>query len=253
LKASLKIIPHNQFRVGLVGFMILLALFIYYNQLYTSLARVNEALAAEFESKEALLHDFQARGYNDIAGLAEQEKIIRSQIENLHDEVPGYLDEPGVLVDIYRLVRENNLGAEKIVFDQYQQDNGFGRLPFDLTVDGNASSVYCFIKQLEGFHRLIRVGEVEFKPDNGGWVSCRVRAEFYVLGEPDSEPRVHSFSLNKTDAEPAYSILQPTLGNGSNFGGTTGNKTNTANPTENRPSVNDDEDNQNIPDIPFTK
>lgn len=195
-----------------------LLLYLYYDQVYTRQMQEVKSLSAELEARQAMLNDYLARGYDDIAGLNEQKEETRAKIENLHVRVPDHLGEAAILVDIHYLVRENNLYAETLSFENFQEEEGFGRLPVSLTAEGAQIDVYRFIDQLENFYRKIRVASVEFIPAGGNWVTCHITAEFYVLGTPGKEPSSYPFTQGEYGTVPAHNVFKPPFGGESGAG-----------------------------------
>jgi len=228
LKANLNVNLSKREKVLACIFVVLLLLFLYYREVYTVQMEEINQLSAELASRREVLDEYRARGYDNVAALLKEKNELQAKLANLHMQVPAQLGEASVLVDMYHLVRENNLYSEKIVFEKYQQENGFGRLPASLTVEGSLIDVYRFLEQLENYHRRVRVAAVEFTPAGGKWVTCNITAEFYVLGTPGREPETYPFMTGKFGTLPAYNVFMPPPGGettgGDNAGGVDGDQ-----------------------------
>jgi len=212
LKANLTLNLSKREKLLACLFVIMLLLFLYYREVYTAQMEEINQLSAELASRREVLDEYRAREYDNVAALLKEKKEIQAKLAGLHMQVPAYLGEASILVDMYHLVRENNLYSDKIVFEKYQQENGFGRLPVSLTVEGLLIDVYRFLEQLENHHRQVRVAAVEFTPAGGKWITCSITAEFYVLGTPGREPETYPFMTGKFGTLPAYNVFMPPPG-----------------------------------------
>ena len=209
IKPTLKLNKREK-TLGIIIISLLLVL-LFYNKVSVAQMKQINTLAAEKAQKQALIKDYRQRGYADVIGLVAEKNQIEQETEKLYQEVPGYIGEPEILVDIHQLVDSCNLYADTITFQKYQEEAGFGRLPVTLTIKGPQFNIYQFIDRLEKSKRLVRVAAVEFTPADADWVTCNLTADFYVLGTPQQDPNNYDFLQDKYGVVPSYEVIKPTI------------------------------------------
>ncbi|MFZ5646937.1 MAG: type 4a pilus biogenesis protein PilO [Bacillota bacterium] len=196
--------------------LILVALFLfaallasYYKYIFEPQWNNIKKLKSELQSQQQVLSQRKAQGWDDIQSLKEQSDELREKIKKTYVKVTNIKDEPGLLVDFYKLSVTNNLTADTIKFSELKEADGKGYSTFNVTLDfiGLNRDIYNFIEALENYTRLNRVSDIKFQPLSPNVSQCSLAVEFYVLHEIKPDPLVYPFMAGEYRRDQPYKIF----------------------------------------------
>lgn len=134
--------------------LILVALFLlavmagaYYKFIFEPQWSIINKLKSDLRSQQQVLSQRKAQGWDDIQSLKEQSRQLREKINKTYAKVTNIKDEPGLLVDFYKLSVANNLLADAIKFGELKEVGGKGYSTFSISLDfmGRNSDIYKFV------------------------------------------------------------------------------------------------------------
>lgn len=171
-------------------------------------SKINK-LRSDLGTQQQILSQRKAQGWDDIQSLQEQSRQLREKIGKTYAKVTNIKNEPGLLVDFFKLSVANNLLADTIKFSELKEVDGKGYSTFSISLDfmGRNSDIYKFIQNLEDYSRLNRIAEVKFEPISSHSSKCSLTAEFYVLHEIKPDPLVYPFMAGEYRRNHPYKIF----------------------------------------------
>lgn len=152
-------------------------------------------LKVEIQQRQQVLEDRLSQGWDDIPGVTASSRDIRNRINQIHLQMPVIADEPGLLVDFYRIAKANKITSETIKFEHLRPvpDRGYSILGVSMEAAGRNSDIYRFIGDIEQHSRLNRISAVEFEPQGAGVSICKLTVDIYVLHDVEQDPLMYSF------------------------------------------------------------
>lgn len=195
-------------KVMLAAFLALLFSYLYYFFVLEGQLQRIEELRKEVARKEEIIREMYGRGYRDVSEMEEEIREYDRAIARARELVPNIKDTPGLLVDFYRMVKENHLYSESIAFGQLQAHKGYSTFTLKLKVKGPAGDVRNFLKEVESYRRALTINEVSFNPLPGGLLEADVGLVVFVMHDVAPDPLEYPFMGKRFGVEDFFDAFE---------------------------------------------
>lgn len=163
-------------------------------------AQTNELINLETQivSKKANLEALKANNGKELDYL-NKIKDINAEIRSIEKKVPYIKDIPGLIVEIYYMILENNLDSESISFTTVKQDEKFDSFNISFQVTGNKDDVYYFLTDISDFKRELAINSINYTPIGQHYLRTDLSIKVYLFKDENShlEPSDYDFMEGK--------------------------------------------------------
>lgn len=166
-------------------------------------------LQAELDKQKQEL-DFRIKeGWSDIPALEAECGELQREIYSIYKKIPSIKNEPGILVDFYKMAQANYVAAETVKFGELKEVEGKNYSTFTVSTElaGRNVNIYNFIEEVENYPRWNRIAEIEFEPQSPSESACSLTVEFYVLHEIQPDPPDYPFMKGEYGKDRPYEIF----------------------------------------------
>ncbi|NTW04855.1 MAG: hypothetical protein HGA27_01875 [Peptococcaceae bacterium] len=185
-------------KILIVLFLVLFGVFIYYKFLLSGQIFRIKQLKNEIYSNEIKMNNLIGKRYDKPGLLLAEINNIEEDFKKIYQRVPGNPDKLGLLVYFSRSIEKHNLYTPDIIFSKVIDKGNYSSFTISFDAKGSKFDMYSFIDEIENFPRLCRIMEIELVPLGNLNIAAKMKIEFYILNEVQSDPLEYPF-MNMDD------------------------------------------------------
>ncbi|MEG6616266.1 type 4a pilus biogenesis protein PilO [Peptococcaceae bacterium 1198_IL3148] len=178
---------------------------------YILAPQINEItqLTKEIASQEELLATRLNQGWDNIPWLKERSQAVDVKIEAMYSQVPNIADEANLLLDLYKIAKDNGMLRDTISFSKIKQgeDKEYSTMEISLKVFGSNENIYEFISDVQNYSRMNRITQITFEPITPVASECALTIEYYILHQIESDPLDYPFMEGQYGKDKPYQIF----------------------------------------------
>ena len=132
----------------------------------------------------------------DISGINSQIQSFEAENKQLDTKIPARLDKPEILVYLYTVSKQHQVGPQKLDFGQQQNKDGYQEVALTFSASGKTSDVLSMIKDLQysGTQRFA-IQSVSLVPDKEEMLKADLKLTLFASSKANIENALKSKPL----------------------------------------------------------